>query len=488
MQYYGTRLSENISRRDPEGYLLCLNVPVARTGIQEYLPEELGLSHSSLSGAEGTPGIDRRGHHQIICSRAEGTPGIDRRGHHQILCSRAEGGPGGDRKAPRINSPCLIPVQRPASEVFAPETIASFEGMPVTDDHPPDGVTVENIRALQKGHTHNVRRGTGEESDLLLADLIITDPVLIDRILAGKREISCGYTYELCLENGQYIQRKIRGNHVAVVDAGRAGARVSIKDEHPQPKTKPERSPVPMKKSLLKKLSLMARDGDPEAIEALAEAVEEMAEAVAPEPETTPALPEATLPEAENDPAATDSDTLTAILERLDQLIALLTPAATDEDPGDPAAPPLSEELAEVVEEALEAANESLSVSSSSAEDDPDLTAVIEEVLSEESSPESIEVSAILAPEEEPGTDCGDPRRSADALRAALTAVRPALKAMAPRTRRKVCADIASRLSRQRAADSRRYATLLSSRKPAVRNGADLGKRIMAKRNPNYHA
>ena len=241
-----------------------------------------------------------------------------------------------------------------------------------------------------------------------------------------------------------------------------------------------------MKKSLLKKLSLMARDGDPEAIEALAEAVEEMAEAVAPEPETSPALPEATLPEAENDPAATDSDTLTAILERLDQLIALLTPAATDEDPGDPAAPPLSEELAEVVEEALEAANESLTVSSSSAEDNPDLTAVIEEVLSEESSPESVEVSAILAPEEEPGTDCGDPRRSADALRAALTAVRPALKAMAPRTRRKVCADIASRLSRQRAADSRRYAAMLTSRKPAARNVADLGKRIMAKRNPNY--
>ena len=43
MHYYGTRLSENISRRDPEGYLLCLNVPVARTGEQEYLPSELGL-------------------------------------------------------------------------------------------------------------------------------------------------------------------------------------------------------------------------------------------------------------------------------------------------------------------------------------------------------------------------------------------------------------------------------------------------------------
>ena len=169
MHYYGTRLSENISRREPEGYLLCLNVPVARTGTQDYLPEELGLSPPYKPGAEG---------------------GLE-----------------GDRKALQF-----ISVLRPEAEVFSPETIASFEGMPVTNDHPPDGVDIGNIRALQKGHAHNVRRGSGEEADLLLADLIITDPVLIDLILDGKREISCGYTYELCEENGTYIQRKIRGN------------------------------------------------------------------------------------------------------------------------------------------------------------------------------------------------------------------------------------------------------------------------------------
>ena len=38
MQYYGTQLSENISRRESEGYLPCPNVPVARTGMAEYLP------------------------------------------------------------------------------------------------------------------------------------------------------------------------------------------------------------------------------------------------------------------------------------------------------------------------------------------------------------------------------------------------------------------------------------------------------------------
>ena len=178
MHYYGTRLSENISRR-PEGYLLCLNVPVARSGTQEYLPEELGVSAPS--------------------------PG-----------------------------PPAIPVYRPEEEVFSPETIASFEGMPVTNDHPPDGVSIDNIRALQKGHAQNVRRGTGEDADLLLADLMITDSYLIHLILEeGKREISCGYTYELCQEDDRFIQRKIRGNHIAVVDAGRAGPRVSIKDSDP---------------------------------------------------------------------------------------------------------------------------------------------------------------------------------------------------------------------------------------------------------------
>ena len=87
---------------------------MARTGSQDYLPEELGISQSSPSGTEGVWG--------------------------------------------RSESPHLIPVFRPEAEVFAPETIASFEGMPVANDHPPDGVTIENIRTLQKGHAHNVRR------------------------------------------------------------------------------------------------------------------------------------------------------------------------------------------------------------------------------------------------------------------------------------------------------------------------------------------
>ena len=437
MHYYGTRLSENISRREPEGYLLCLNVPVARTGTQEYLPEELGLPAS----------------------------------------------------------PAMVPVYRPEEEVFSPETMASFEGMPVTNDHPPEGVDVSNIRALQKGHTHNVRRGSGEESDLLLADLIITDPGLIALILEeGKREISCGYTYELCEENGQYFQRQIRGNHVAVVDAGRAGPRVCIKDHAPNH----ERSTLKMKKSLMKKLVRMARDGDVEAIEAVAEIVEnltepEVVEVVEPVPVPTEAVSAVAEPAAE-DPAVVvetpetfvtvDEGTLSGIIERLDQIIALLTPAAADESAEDPAEDPV-EEIVEAVSEAVE---------------ETAMEPTVEEILENEALDPSEIVQAIEAVvdpvvaevlETEGDAECGDPESNvlaADALRAALGVVRPMLAKLPRKQRQKVAADIAARVrkSGHKAADTRGYAALKSVRAKASTADASLGKQIMTKRNANY--
>ena len=467
MHYYGTRLSENISRREPEGYLLCLNVPVARTGTQDYLPEELGLPPRTASGGNLVGGNLTRNKQAPQCGAAP--------------IESAELSPG---------PPGLVSVLRPEAEVFSPETIASFEGMPVTNDHPPDGVDIGNIRALQKGHAHNVRRGSGEESDLLLADLIITDPVLIDLIMDGKREISCGYTYELCEENGTYIQRKIRGNHVAVVDAGRAGSRVSIKDHKA---TIPERRTRSMKKSLSKILARMAKDGDietvaeiieemiePEATETPAEAVAEAVAEVAPvvaaaaeEPEAVIETPETTI--------VVDEATLGEVISRLDQIISLLQPAATDDDPVG--------EIAEAVEEALEAVI---------AAEDP----VTDEDLTEGTTPEEVAgiIEEIMEPISEvldPAADeCGEEEQevlsTGDALRTALRAVRPALARMPKKQRARVCADIAARLKKpsgRRGADAGVYAALAAARrKPPRRNAADLGKRIMANRNINLRS
>ena len=409
MHYYGTRLSENISKREPEGYLLCLNVPVARTGTQEYLPHELGLP-----------------------------PG-----------------------------PGLVPVLRPEEEVFAPATVASFEGMPVTDGHPPEGVDATNIRFLQKGHAHNVRRGSGPESDLLLADLIITDPALIAAILEeGRREISCGYTYELCREDGQYVQRQIRGNHVAVVDAGRAGPRVCIKDHKPII----ERRKTTMKRSLSKVLARMAKDGD---IETVAGIIEEMLD---PEtPDETPAVPEmAEAPEEqpaeekETKNIIIDEDVLGGVLERLDRIIGLLAPAAADETPEE--AEPVAEKLEEAAEEAADPATE-------------EIAAAMEEILDPVS-------SVILEAEEEAeGSALPEVLETGDALRAALAAVRPALASMTPAARRRAAGDIAARIRHgagRRTADSDVYAALASAHRRTEPAGPDLGRRIMAKRNSNF--
>ena len=468
MHYYGTRLSENISRREPEGYLLCLNVPVARTGVQEYLPEELGIT------GFGAPG-----------ERASGS-------------FSAKNG-----RQPREGPLGMISVYRPEEEVFSPETIASFEAMPVTNDHPPDGVDISNIRALQKGHVHNVRRGTGEESDLLLADLIITDPVLIDLILDGKREISCGYTYELSEEDGRFVQRKIRGNHVAVVDAGRAGHRVSIRDKKPK---EPERRTKTMKKSLSKILARMAKDGD---IETVAEIIEEMiepegaaeaaaaavAEEVAEAAETIAEDPAAVVETPEGATIVVDESTLADIVSRLDRLIELLTPGPVyDDDP--------VEEIAEAVEEAIEAAtaeeggdpSTALGMTEETIGEAPevlepeDVAEIVEEILE----PVSMEaLSEVLDPL---GDECEEEEEqevlaTSDALRVALKAVRPALAKMPKKQRARVCADIAARLRKpagRRGTDTGVYASIAAKkRKPYRGNPADLGKRIMASRNIN---
>lgn len=43
--FYGSRLSEHMIRT-PEGYLICKDVPIARTGTQEYRGSEFGGADS----------------------------------------------------------------------------------------------------------------------------------------------------------------------------------------------------------------------------------------------------------------------------------------------------------------------------------------------------------------------------------------------------------------------------------------------------------
>lgn len=125
----------------------------------------------------------------------------------------------------------LIIIERGEDVLFDPRTIASFEGKPVTDDHPKGWVTPENWKKLSNGTAHDVRRGEDEDSDCLVADLLITDKDMIDAVMKGKVEISLGYDADYTeISVGKGIQTNIFGNHIALVKKGRCGSRCKIGD------------------------------------------------------------------------------------------------------------------------------------------------------------------------------------------------------------------------------------------------------------------
>ncbi len=125
---------------------------------------------------------------------------------------------------------------RPPEEVFDAESIASFEALPVTDGHPPVMVDPNNVGEYKRGRSGDTVKRDGIH---MVGALIIDDVALIERMSRkdGPREVSNGYACDLDMTPGvspegeryDAVQRNIRGNHVAIVDAGRAGtARVRM--------------------------------------------------------------------------------------------------------------------------------------------------------------------------------------------------------------------------------------------------------------------
>ncbi len=124
-------------------------------------------------------------------------------------------------------------IDRPAEEVFREETVASFNGKPVTIEHPSEFVSPDNWKALAQGVAMNARAGQGIDGDVILADLLLTGRDAIKLVAEdGIREVSAGYEadYEQ-IEPGRGVQRNIIANHVALVAMGRCGSRCAIGDE-----------------------------------------------------------------------------------------------------------------------------------------------------------------------------------------------------------------------------------------------------------------
>lgn len=130
-----------------------------------------------------------------------------------------------------------IDLYRPPEEVFDPEFIASLEGRPICDNHPPQWVTPENFSQYAMGHLQNVRKGDEALDDgewPLLADLVISAEPLVGKVRnKTARENSLGYDYSIRRVGDKIIQCGMAGNHNAVVPKGRAGDEVRINDAAP---------------------------------------------------------------------------------------------------------------------------------------------------------------------------------------------------------------------------------------------------------------
>lgn len=113
-------------------------------------------------------------------------------------------------------------------DVFNADSLASFSGKPLTDDHPKEKVTAKNAKKLTIGTVTSKGR---QDGDNVVTDIIIHDAEAIDKIeKGGKRELSVGYSVVLDETPGEWngqkydaIQRDIKVNHVALVKRGRAG-------------------------------------------------------------------------------------------------------------------------------------------------------------------------------------------------------------------------------------------------------------------------
>lgn len=159
-----SKLSKNMYKT-PQGYLVCKNAIFSRTGKQPYMKSEI---------------------------------------------------------YPNCDDDTIVEVDRREEEVFSDEAMASFENMPLTNEHPYENVTPENYKEYAVGFVRDIHKGTFKNKPVMMGTVVITDPDAIADVESGKRDLSCGYDCDIT-DGDHPEQINIRGNHVALCEQGRAG-------------------------------------------------------------------------------------------------------------------------------------------------------------------------------------------------------------------------------------------------------------------------
>ena len=159
--YSRVKISDNIEMEEGTGYLFCKNSILGHVGVQKYKGTEVGLEDENI-----------------------------------------------------------VDVVREAIDVFDEDSLASFDGKPITLYHPEEKVTSKNFQKYAVGHVKNVHR----DGDNIVGDLVIQDADAIELVVDGKlKDLSLGYQADLVpTADGRLKQEKIIINHLAIVEEGRA--------------------------------------------------------------------------------------------------------------------------------------------------------------------------------------------------------------------------------------------------------------------------
>ena len=402
------QLSEN-QGVTPEGYLICQNVPVSRTGVQFYYGSEMGLT---------------------------------------------------DRANERI------PVYRLPEDVFAEESLRSLESKPITDDHPSQMVTVENAGFLTMGHGRNARHNNKN----VIADLVVMSRELIAGIREKRKyEISLGYTCNYVPYKDGFKQTNIRINHIAVVETGRAGRNVAIKDKMPVSIKNRRSKSMDKNQAIATMFAAFAKDASPEEVAEMLPFVTDAAPAA-------PAKPAA-------EPEKKDSG-----------LIALLTGLmAKDAKPAEKPEPLTAEAVQKMITDGIAAALKPATKTKDKKakdEDEKEVEQLLEDEESEEKETEDSETE-----EEKETADEGEEEEAKEAKDAVfanvIKALQPLYKQLPASERKKLVKDVAA-VKKKPTADG--YAKILEAvqthtkdAEPARQSHPDtISKQVMANRNPHY--
>lgn len=136
----------------------------------------------------------------------------------------------------------IFQVLRPPEELADPECIESFKLLPWIDDHVMLGpvaqeMTDRAVPAEKKGVGGVIGECVFFKDGVLYGNIKAFSSTLAALISAGKRELSAGYRCIYDVTAGVWnglrydaIQRKIRGNHLALVTEGRMGPDVAVMD------------------------------------------------------------------------------------------------------------------------------------------------------------------------------------------------------------------------------------------------------------------